>query len=74
MYEHRDSVAIVPMYKKKILKSMKLINYDVATVRVTYLMIPALSSVDDAKVYYDGRFFYLDLVIYTQIYLHISRV
>ena len=56
------------------LRSIKLKNYDVVTARVKYLMIPVLSSVDDAKVYYDGRFFHIGSVIHTQIYLHIPRV
>jgi hypothetical protein len=55
-------------------RSIKLKNYDAITARVKYLMIPVLSSVGDAKVYYDGRFFHLGPVIHTQIYLHIPRV
>ena len=56
------------------LRSIKLKNYDAVTTRVKYLMIPVLSSVDDALSYYDGRLFNLDFVTHTQIYLYILRV
>jgi hypothetical protein len=56
------------------LRSIKLKNYDAVTARVKYLMIPILSSVDDAKACYGGRSFHLGSVIHTQIYLHIPRV
>ena len=56
------------------LRSIKLKNYDAVITRVKNLMIPVLSSVDDAKVYYDGKFFHLGSVIHAQIYLYIPRV